>query len=121
MIVKSMRNGLGWVLIVVDKLTRFKPIQRSAEHQLKAQSAVSGFTLFQFTACPFCIKTRRAIHNLNISIEYRDIGKNFGFRKELEEGGGRVKVPCLRIKDDGRDIWLYESSEIIQYLKQQVA
>jgi len=38
----------------------------------------------------------------------------------LQEQGGRVTVPCLRI-DNGDNIeWLYESSDIIDYLQRKV-
>lgn len=121
MLVKAIRNGLGYIILFIDMLTRPKPTQRSKEHQDKAQAAVSGFSLYQFKACPFCIKTRRAIHKLNIEVELRDINKNLAFRKELEEGGGRVKVPCLRISNDSEDVWLYESNDIIEFLNQKVA
>jgi glutathione S-transferase len=39
-------------------------------------------------------------------------------RIALEQGGGRVKVPCLRIEhEDGRIEWMYESSDINAYLR----
>jgi len=42
-------------------------------------------------------------------------------REQLEMGGGKVKVPCLRI-EQGDDIrWLYESDEIIRFLEMRVA
>jgi glutathione S-transferase len=35
-------------------------------------------------------------------------------------GGGKRQVPCLRIDgDDGQSHWLYESMDIMAYLKQQ--
>ena len=39
----------------------------------------------------------------------------------LMQGGGKTQVPCLRIENqDGEVQWMYESDDIIQYLKQQV-
>ncbi|MGO2501847.1 MAG: glutaredoxin, partial [Cobetia marina] len=38
----------------------------------------------------------------------------------LEQGGGRVKVPCLLIThDDGREEWMYESDTINAYLQER--
>jgi glutathione S-transferase len=42
-------------------------------------------------------------------------------RRELVEGGGRATVPCLRIERDGEVHWLYESRDIIDYLRRQHA
>jgi len=33
------------------------------------------------------------------------------------EGGGRPTVPCLRILKEDGVFWLYESEDIIEYLK----
>ncbi|HAI96784.1 MAG TPA: glutaredoxin, partial [Methylococcaceae bacterium] len=37
------------------------------------------------------------------------------------EGGGKLKVPCLRIEEDGKVSWMYESSDIINYLEDRFA
>ena len=120
-ILKAARNGLGLIIVFFDWISRPKATQRSADEQSAAQKSMSGLSLYQFFACPFCVKTRRAIHKLNVSIEPRDINKNPDFRKELEDGGGRMKVPCLRIEDDNGVKWLYESNEIIKYLETKLA
>jgi glutathione S-transferase len=35
--------------------------------------------------------------------------------------GGKVKVPCLHIQDEGQSRWLYDSNAIIAYLDQRFA
>ncbi len=82
---------------------------------------MQGLSLYQLYACPFCVKTRRALHRLNVKVEVQDIGKNSEKRKELEVNGGRVKVPCLRIEENDTVRWMYESNEIIDYLKRRIA
>ena len=72
MLLKALRNGLGYTIAGIDKLTRPKPIQRSPEEQKKVDEAVSHLSLYQFYGCPFCIKTRRAIARLNLPMTYRD-------------------------------------------------
>ena len=119
MLVKLVRNALGSVIVFMDWVSRPKPIQRSPTEQIRVQSLFDGLSLYQFRACPFCVKTRRAIHALGVDIELRDINKETKHREELEQGGGRVKVPCLRIEENNKVRWLYESNEIIEYLNQR--
>ena len=121
LIIKAVRNGLGLIIVFVDWVSRPKAAQRSPEQQKKIQDALNGLSLYQFFACPFCVKTRRAIHALNVTIEARDINKNPEFRAELEANGGKVAVPCLRI-DEGETVrWMYESNDIIDFLQNRVA
>ena len=119
MLLKLVRNALGNVIVFVDWVSRPKSIQRSPTEQIRVQSAFDGLSLYQFRACPFCVKTRRAIHELGVDVELRDINKEIKHREELQEGGGRVKVPCLRIENNNEVTWMYESSEIIEHLQQR--
>ncbi len=121
MIIKLVRNALGLVIVFFDWVSRPKVIQRSTEEQIRVQSALNGLSLYQFFACPFCVKTRRAIHTLGVDIELRDINKNTEHREDLQQGGGRVKVPCLRIEENNEVRWMYESNDIIAYLKQRAS
>ncbi len=57
----------------------------------------------------------------SVQFELRDAKNNKQHRAELEVGGGRVKVPCLRIEKDGKTEWMYESSDIVTYLEKQFA
>ena len=59
------------------------------------------------------------MYKLNLSIEKRNASEGSIHRNELLEGGGRVKVPCLRIEKEGKVEWMYESSDIIHYLETQ--
>jgi glutaredoxin len=121
MILKLTRNALGLIIVFFDWLSRPKPVQRTQEHQAKAQDALTGHSLYQFYACPFCVKTRRAVHGLGVYLEARNINKQPQHRADLQAGGGRVKVPCLRIEDNNEVRWLYQSKEIIAYLEQRIA
>lgn len=76
--------------------------------------------LYHFDSCPFCAKTRRSIDELNVDIELRNIQLNHQHRMDLQQGGHKTQVPCLRIEDaQGKTQWLYESDDIIHYLVQQ--
>jgi glutaredoxin len=121
MILKLLRNAAGYLIVFINWLTMPKAITRSADAQSKAQEAMQGLSLYQLFACPFCIKTRRALHRLNVTVDIHDIGIDSAVRTELESQGGRVQVPCLRIKDGDETVWMYESSDIIQYIEKRIA
>lgn len=120
LILKAARNGLGLIIVFFDWISRPKGIQRAEADQAHAQLAMNGLSLYQFFACPFCTKTRRAIHKLGVTVEARDINKYPQHRADLEAGGGRVKVPCLRIEEEGEVRWMYESNEIIGFLENRL-
>ncbi|WP_434569436.1 glutathione S-transferase N-terminal domain-containing protein [Pseudomonas sp. Z3-8] len=116
MIVKALRVGLGQLIIFIDFITRPGKKKRSAEAQAQVDQAARSLTLYQFHACPFCVKTRRALHRLNVPVTLRDAKNNEQDRQTLLEQGGRIKVPCLRIEENGETTWMYESKVIIDYL-----
>jgi glutaredoxin len=107
-------------MIIGEKLTTPKGVERSAEEQSKVDEQCKNLALYQFKTCPFCIKVRKTIARLSLPIELRDAQHNQTHRNELEQGGGRVKVPCLRITEkDGSATWMYESDDINQYLEKR--
>lgn len=82
----------------------------------------STHQLYFFTTCPFCVKVRFALWRLGLKLPTKNILTNTAYRDELVAGGGKKQVPCLRIeKQSGEVEWLYESDDIIRYLKRQVA
>ena len=68
-----------------------------------------------------CVKTRRTLHKLNVPVALRDAKNDAQARSELEQQGGKIKVPCLRIEENGQSTWLYESKAIIAYLNERFA
>ena len=119
-LLKIFREGVGGLMALISFLTRPRKIKRTAEVQLEVEKQAAAFSLYQYFACPFCIKTRRAIHRLNIPMEYRDAQPRDGeHRTTLAQEGGTVKVPCLRIEKGDEVVWMYESNDIINYLNQQ--
>jgi len=120
-VLKVTRNALGLVIVFINWLTRPKKTIRSESQQKSIQEAMKGISLYQFYACPFCVKTRRAIHQLNIDIELRDINKNPSHREQLEAATGKIKVPCLRIEQGDEVRWMHESDDIIEFLTMRAA
>jgi glutaredoxin len=119
MLLKALREGLGRLIVFINFVTRPRPMQRSQEAQARVNDEASSLTLYQFYACPFCVRTRRAIHRLNLPIETRDAQNNPIDRQALKDGGGEIKVPCLRIEEAGETRWMYESMDIINYLDER--
>ena len=115
---KAVHAIVGPILLALDWLTSPRGIQRSPTHQQQIDEQTQTLVMYQFLTCPFCIKTRRAIRRLALNIETRDALGHAPSRQQLLEGGGQIKVPCLRITDaEGRHEWMYESSDIIRYLQ----
>ncbi len=119
MIFKIIRAVLTPVVLGINFITTPRKPNYSAEVQNQLDSETSNMALYQFKACPFCIKTRRAIRRLGLNIEIRDAQKNLEHRARLTEEGGECKVPCLVISENGETRWMYESSDIVSYLEQR--
>jgi glutaredoxin len=119
---RTLRIILGPFMLLGELLSSPKGIERSAEAQQKVDEQSRALVLYQFQTCPFCIKVRKELKRLSLNLEQRDAQKNPAARAELEQGGGAVKVPCLRITDnDGNHTWMYESGDIIAYLRERFA
>lgn len=122
MIMRLIRWPLGQLILLADAVTAPEPPNRPADEQARIDAATDGLALYQFRACPFCVKTRRAMRRLGVDIELRDASDEPRWRDELLSEGGRVQVPCLRIpQPDGGTRWLYESNDVIAYLGNLVA
>ena len=119
-IFKPVRWVLAQIIIFIDWATRPKPLQRSAEQQQQVDGQTKNMALYQFQQCPFCVRTRRQIHRLNLNIETRDARNDPQWNAELINDGGKYQVPCLKIvTDKGAVEWLYESKTINQYLEEK--
>jgi len=120
MLLKLFREGLGRIFILVSNLTLPKQIQRGPAGQSEALAMCKSLSLYQFYACPFCLKVRRHIYRLNLNIQYKDAQNDPQHRRDLEQQGGNIQVPCLLIQQKGKaDTWLYESDAIISYLTER--
>jgi len=118
MLLKLLRQGLGRLIIFVSFFIPVKKQKRSVQEQQCVDKQTESLSLYQFYACPFCLKTRRAFKRLNLNIKTLD-AQNNPARAELLNGGGQIKVPCLRIDKKDETIWMYESNDIIKYLEQR--
>ena len=119
---RTLRIVLTPFMLLWEKATTPKGIVRSPEAQRQIDQQCKNLALYQFKTCPFCIKVRREMNRLSLDIALLDAQKQPQHREALVQGGGRVKVPCLKITDEkGNSQWMYESSDIIQYLQTRFA
>lgn len=77
----------------------------------------STYELFYKPTCPFCLKVIDYMNRAGIELPMRDIVSDPSALEKLVEVGGKRQVPCLFI--DGEP--MYESDDIIAYLKEHVA
>ena len=111
---KLIRIIVGFILKVLSALTMPKKAKRPQENLQGVISKLEGMSLYQYEACPFCIKVRRKLHELDIPLKLIN-AKEEPFKSELLKEGGRLMVPCL--KDEKANSWMYESSDIINFLE----
>jgi len=115
-----IRWFLGKLILFINLLTLPKPILRKKIDQDRVDKETKNLTIYQFEACPFCVKVRRFIRKNSLKINLKDAKNNKTFKSELVNEGGKHKVPCLKIeKINSKTIWLYESTEIIKFLKKE--
>lgn len=112
---------LGRLILTLNWIFTPRGIKRSVEDQNAVDAKTVNLALYQYEACPFCVKVRRAMKRHSLKVEVRDAKRNETYKSELLEQGGKLKVPCLRIKENGETRWMYESSDIINYLEQNIA
>jgi len=83
---------------------------------------IAGHDLYYFSTCPYCIAVRLALWWLGLRIPLHDIMFHPEKNAELFAGGGKSQVPCLRIESENGDVrWMYESIDIIRYLRTKLA
>jgi len=115
-----IRWFLGKLILFINLITLPKPILRKKIDQDRIDNQTKDLTIYQFEACPFCVKVRRFIRKNSLKINLKDAKNNKAFKSELVNEGGKHKVPCLKIeKINSKTIWLYESNEIIKFLKKE--
>lgn len=115
---KTLRLILGPFMLLGEFLRRPKGIIRPAAVQAEVDLQTASFTLYQYKTCPFCIKVRQEMRRLSLNVDKLDAQHDGKNRDDLVSGGGKAKVPCLKITDQaGQSQWMYESGEIINYLR----
>ena len=117
---KTLRLVLGPVMLLKERLTQTKGVQREPAAQTMVNLECQNLALYQFSTCPFCIKVRQEMRRLSLPIEKRDAQHNTANRDELMQGSSATKVPCLKITEANGEIrWLQDSNAIVAYLRER--
>lgn len=117
---KVVRIVLGALILFLNWVFTPKGVKRDAEAQAGIDKETAKLSLYQYKSCPFCVKVRRSMKRSSLNISTHDAKRSDKARDELMQGGGLLKVPCLKIEDDNGEVrWMYESSDIISYLDQR--
>jgi glutaredoxin len=115
-----IRRILGALILTLNWLFTPRGVKRDDVTQAAVDSQTNGLTLYQYKACPFCVKVRRAMRRQSLAIETRDVKRSEAAREQLLKGAGDLKVPCLKIEGDGGEVtWMVESGKIIGYLEER--
>lgn len=85
---------------------------------------MESLELYQSEGCPFCKKVRQCCTDNGISVVLhnpRKAGGEVTNQEKYEElkGHGKDQVPLL--VDNERDVVMYESDDIVEYLKEHYA
>ncbi|MCX2983378.1 glutaredoxin [Halieaceae bacterium IMCC14734] len=119
---RLIRLILGQLILLLNWAFTPRSIKRDAALQATIDNQTASLTLYQYRACPFCVKVRRTMKRQQLNIQTRDIKRCETARAELLAGGGDLKVPCLRIDEGEAGVqWLYESGDIVGYLEGRFA
>ena len=117
---RTLRLALMPFMLLWARLAMPKGMSRPAEVQQQVDLECAGLALYHFQTCPFCIKVRHEMARLSLPIALRDAQHDPQHRADLLQGGGKIQTPCLQIADGhGNSRWMYESDDIIRYLRQR--
>ncbi|ABV86923.1 glutathione S-transferase N-terminal domain-containing protein [Shewanella pealeana] len=115
-----IRWVLGRIILFLNFVFAPKKLKRPQEEQQKIDSATSSMTIYEYKACPFCVKVRRSLRRQGLNIVTLD-AKQEPHKTTLLNEGGKLQVPCMKIEENGQSTWMYESSEIISFLDKKFA
>jgi len=115
-----IRWVLGRIILLLNFIFTPKKLKREIQEQTKIDEQTKNMQLYQYKACPFCVKIRREMRRQGLNINTID-AKQAEHKAVLENQGGKLKVPCLRIEENNQVTWLYESSDIIAHLNTRFA
>ena len=69
---KIIRWIVGKILLAWNFLTFPPKGKREPALQEKFNAELKSYRLYQFNACPFCVKVRRHLQRMNLNIELHD-------------------------------------------------
>jgi glutathione S-transferase len=78
---------------------------------------VPQLTLYFRYSCFFCRRVMAELEELGLMVEMRSVDE-YDHLSQLVDGGGMQQVPALLMTEkDGTESWMYESNDILHYLR----
>lgn len=94
-------------------IDRWLPPRASVPSTAPSPDVRRSLALYETRTCGYCLRVRRAIDRLGLTVEGRDLNVDSAHRRALHAATGRTTVPCLFI--DGTP--LFESADIVAWLE----
>lgn len=113
-----MHRIQGLCSMLSNHLFKVKPVLRSSEDQASLDRESRRIHLYFCKLCPVSIKVKRRCERLGLRVVEKDVLRVDAYKNELINGGGELRVPCLRIESrkDKEPNWLYDGEDILEYL-----
>ena len=78
---------------------------------------MTEITLYELSSCPFCIRVRRKLEELDLEYDVIEVPRSHSSRTEVKEISGQTGVPVIVDEEHGVD-GMAESRDIIVYLEE---
>ena len=98
MLIKLVRNVLGAVIVLLDRVSRPRALQRSPADQQRVQSAMDGLSLYQLRACPFCVKPVVPFIHSGLILSCVISTKTVSIENSFSRVEGKSKCPVFESK-----------------------
>jgi glutaredoxin 2 len=83
----------------------------------KKPENTTQYSLYYYDSCPFCARVLRALDQVNVDVELRNVMSDSNHRTALQQATKRTTVPCLRIDNGSDSEWMFESMDIMRFLQ----
>ena len=84
-------------------------------HTTRASQPPKLLELYNYENSPYCRKAREAMNELDLDYVVHSVARNSARRAQLIDLGGKMMVPFL--VDPNADVAMYESDDIVAYLR----
>ena len=88
-----IRLVLGQLILFFNWVFTPRSISRPAEQQANVDAQTNSLTLYQYKACPFCVKVRRAMKRQALTKESRSSGSEVRTSASISSEQARSSAP----------------------------
>lgn len=120
----SISHNFSTGIVMLSKILNSLSSLTSQKNESNTPDITPDFedlALYYRTTCPFCRFVMSFMKSNNIVLDMRNITTEQTHLDALVQQGGKRQVPCLRIRNEHGDKWLYESADITDYLEKRLS